>query len=80
MSRFAVPSWVREHNIQYADLREVPQHVLWKIGKSLRKFNIENPEVSIVIPAFNEEKNILRTLSSLAAIKTDYKVEIRAGI
>ena len=34
------------------------------------------PEVSVVIPAYNEEKDILRTLHSLAANVTDRSVEI----
>ena len=35
-----------------------------------------NPEVSIVIPAYNEEKNILQTLMSLSNNDTKYSVEI----
>jgi glycosyltransferase involved in cell wall biosynthesis len=35
-----------------------------------------NPDVSIVIPAYNEEKNILPTLQSLAANHTNWSVEI----
>jgi glycosyltransferase involved in cell wall biosynthesis len=34
------------------------------------------PDVSIVIPAYNEEKNILQTLASLAANQTKFTVEI----
>jgi glycosyltransferase involved in cell wall biosynthesis len=34
------------------------------------------PEVSVVIPAYNEEKNILRTLLSISANKTSRPVEI----
>jgi glycosyltransferase involved in cell wall biosynthesis len=34
------------------------------------------PLISIVIPAFNEEKNILSTLRSLSEISTTYPVEI----
>lgn len=35
-----------------------------------------DPEVSVVIPAYNEEKNILRTLLSLSATTTKRSVEI----
>lgn len=34
------------------------------------------PEVSVVIPAYNEEKTLLKTLSSLAATSTNRSVEI----
>ena len=34
------------------------------------------PEVSVVIPAYNEEKDILRTLHSLCANNTTRSVEI----
>ena len=40
-----------------------------------RLFSVE-PEVSIIIPAFNEEDNILKTLYSLACTNTKQRVEI----
>jgi glycosyltransferase involved in cell wall biosynthesis len=42
----------------------------------LRKFQSDKPEVSVVIPAYNEEHNIYRTLSSLASNLTTLRVEI----
>ncbi|HAI82968.1 MAG TPA: glycosyl transferase family 2 [Chitinophagaceae bacterium] len=35
-----------------------------------------SPDVSIVMPAYNEEENIVRTLASLTANKTQFAVEI----
>jgi glycosyltransferase involved in cell wall biosynthesis len=46
------------------------------IKERLEKFRCDNPEISIVIPSYNEESNLLRTLSSLSRIETDYKVEL----
>ncbi len=45
-----------------------------KLYPKLRKSGL--PDVTIVIPAFNEEKNILATLHSLVTNKTDKKVQI----
>ncbi len=61
---------------------------LWDAGCSTNEDNISRirplydrlskgtPEVSVVIPAYNEEKNILRTLLSLASNTTQRTVEI----
>lgn len=47
-----------------------------ELKSKLRKFQSEKPDVSVVIPAYNEENNIHRTLSSLASNLTGYQVEI----
>jgi glycosyltransferase involved in cell wall biosynthesis len=61
---------------------------LWQAGANTNEENIAQvsilykalligqPEVSVVIPAYNEEKNILRTLLSLTSNKTSRSVEI----
>lgn len=46
------------------------------VQKHYRKLYKGNPEVSVVIPACNEEKNILQTLASLTANSTLRSVEI----
>lgn len=64
------------------------QH-LWKLDKpseelfdSIRRAyhglckESDNPDVSVVIPAYNEEENIVRTLASLCYNQTARKVEI----
>lgn len=68
----------------------IPQTIqqLWDAGQASNEVNIGlvarhyrnllkgAPEVSIVIPAYNEEKNILRTLLSLSSNVTPRSVEI----
>ncbi|MBX9852180.1 MAG: glycosyltransferase [Cytophagaceae bacterium] len=76
MVSFITPSWVKEHNIQYESLDHVPSGTIEQIRDALKKFNVENPEVSIVVPAYNEEKDILKALSSLSRIKTKYRTEL----
>jgi glycosyltransferase involved in cell wall biosynthesis len=76
MFRFILPAWVQKHNFEYEDIDSVPAEVLKRIKKGLARMNVEQPEVSIVIPAYNEEKNILRTLSSLSELKLNHPTEL----
>lgn len=46
------------------------------ICQQIQQLHSDTPEVSVVIPAYNEAENILKTLSSLAASNTKKKVEI----
>ena len=68
----------------------IPSYImkLWNAGSNTDETNIAlirplyeqlhkgEPEVSVVIPAYNEEKNILRTLLSLSSNVTNRAVEI----
>lgn len=71
-----LPSWLKPHlypNKNFWDLTsEERQHLKHRLST----FNHSNPEVSIVIPAWNEEENIFRTLSSLASSQTKHSAEI----
>lgn len=46
------------------------------LAPDLKRFAVEDPTVSIVIPAYNEEKNILHTLKSLSASNITMPTEI----
>lgn len=76
MVTFTMPQWVKEHNIDYNNIDDVSRERIEKIREGLKQFHVENPEVSIVIPAYNEEKDILKTLSSLSRIQTKYRTEL----
>ena len=78
MSRLELPNWVIEHKKhEYARLEDVPAGVVDRIAAGLQRFaNVESPVVSIVIPAYNEQKHILKTLSSFAAMHSDYATEL----
>ena len=76
MPRFSTPAWVSKHNFEYTDYTKLPAELIPGLRKKLSRFNAENPVVSIVIPAYNEELNLLKTLSSLADLETEYPTEL----
>jgi glycosyltransferase involved in cell wall biosynthesis len=67
-----IPTYVRVH-------QEEAQWFLnnvHSIRENILRISSENPEVTIVVPAFNEEDSILRCLSSLSKTITSRKIEI----
>ncbi len=75
-SRFNVPTWVRKHNFINGDWKQASDSQLDKIKQGLLKFNEAKPVISVVIPVWNEEKNLLRTLSSFSAMELKYPTEL----
>ncbi|MFT3980382.1 MAG: glycosyltransferase family 2 protein [Ferruginibacter sp.] len=73
---FSDPKWIRPYNYSYQHFAEIPQPVFDEINSRLDKVQSDNPLVSIVITAYNEEVDILKTVSSLASSKTKYPFEI----
>jgi glycosyltransferase involved in cell wall biosynthesis len=70
------PQWVKEHSFDYANWKTISPEKLASIKNGIRRFNSKNPVVSIVIPVWNEEKNILRTLSSFSAMNLPVATEL----
>lgn len=76
MNFFVLPGWIRPHlypNKKFADLTE---HEIQDLRTRLALFRVPDPLISVVVPAWNEENNLFRTLSSLAANAPDYPTEI----
>lgn len=71
-----LPSTIKQHFIQYNSVDAVPQETFDRIKKGFEKQNSENPLVSIVVIAYNEEKTILKSLSSLSSLKSKYSFEV----
>ncbi|MCE7041480.1 glycosyltransferase family A protein [Dyadobacter sp. CY312] len=76
MSLFGLPEWVRSHLYEHKNYTDLSFTEIESIKKRISIFKNPDPEVSIVIPVWNEQDSIFRTLSSLSANITDYKVEL----
>ncbi len=76
MSIFKLPAWVSPHLYTGKTFNELSEQEFYALKAMLSNFNSADPEISIVVPAWNEERYIHRTLSSLAANNTSKKVEI----
>jgi glycosyltransferase involved in cell wall biosynthesis len=75
-NRFTQPRWVKEHSFDYSDWKTISPEKIASIKNGIARFNSTNPIVSIVIPVWNEEKNILRTLSSFSAMNLPWATEL----
>lgn len=71
MSRLIVPDWVASH-------RDIPSDSASceALRPKLARFQPDNPVVSIVIPAYNEEQTLLPMLASLAEQQTRFPTEL----
>lgn len=76
VNRFTVPNWVRQHQLEYEIWSQVKPGELARIRNGLKRYTSEYPVVSIVLPAWNEEKNLLRTLSSFAEMQLPWATEL----
>jgi cellulose synthase/poly-beta-1,6-N-acetylglucosamine synthase-like glycosyltransferase len=75
MSVFTNPSWIDARLLNAKSLDEIPVELFSEINSRLARQS-SSPEVSVVIPAWNEEVNIVRTLDSLSKSKTSIPFEI----
>ena len=76
MGLFSLPDWIKPHLFTDKKFNDLTDAELSDLKSRLSKFNHEEPDVSVVIPAWNEQDNIYRALSSLASNEIDLKVEI----
>ncbi|MBX7126340.1 MAG: glycosyltransferase [Cyclobacteriaceae bacterium] len=74
--RIQIPSWVRQHRYPYTSWREIPENKLQELRNGLARFLTARPVVSIVIPVWNEEKNLVRTLSTFASMEIPVPTEL----
>jgi glycosyltransferase involved in cell wall biosynthesis len=76
MIEFTLPTWVKQILNKPLLISKYSDGEIEELKKKLARFNIENPLVSVVIPAWNEEEGILHTLLSIADTTTEYPTEL----
>jgi glycosyltransferase involved in cell wall biosynthesis len=76
MDMFALPNWIHQHLYTNKKFDDLSTSELEELKSRISRFREESPEISVVIPAWNEENNIYRAVSSISASNTKYKVEI----
>ncbi len=76
MNLFSNPKWLQRHEYPYASIDQVPQSIFEEINARLDEQISTKPLVSIMVIAYNEEVNILRSISSLSCLKTTIPFEI----
>ncbi|MPR32114.1 glycosyltransferase family 2 protein [Salmonirosea aquatica] len=76
MSLLNVPAWVKAHLYEERRFDALSAREVMVLRQALQRFSEPNPEVSVVIPAWNEADTIHRTLASLAASNTRLRTEL----
>ncbi len=76
MKGFGEPTWIEELDFPYKSFETIPESVFSNINADLNKRISNDPLVSIVIIAWNEEVNILKTVASLSKARTTIPFEI----
>lgn len=79
MNYFSNPKWVSQQLLEQSSLDDIPQSFYDKINEGLVRLGQNRPPVvSIVIPMWNEELNIVQTLLSISQNVTTYPTEVIA--
>jgi glycosyltransferase involved in cell wall biosynthesis len=76
MSLFSLPGWVKSHLFSNKKFNDLTPAELESLRTRINLFKHSDPDVSVVVPVWNEQDNIFRTISSLTASTTKYKTEL----
>jgi glycosyltransferase involved in cell wall biosynthesis len=71
-----MPAWVKRHYLEYNSVDEVPEEVFERVRSNFKRIHSGQPIVSVVVIAYNEEKTILKSLSSLSEMQSKYPFEV----
>lgn len=70
------PDWIKDSDYSFDKFEQIPQSVFDTINQDLDKITGDEPLVTVLIAAWNEEINILRCISSLSKTVVDFPIEI----
>ncbi|WP_231459345.1 glycosyltransferase family 2 protein [Pedobacter sp. Leaf132] len=70
------PISIPQSVLKYNKNSELLKSAIPEIVQNFRKLYSKTPEISIIIPAYNEEENILKTLYSLSRTNTNHNLEV----
>ena len=73
---FNNPEWIKPFAYPFECFEKIPQSVFDDINEGLDKIQSDTPLASIVITAWNEEVDILRTVGSLSKLATSIPIEV----
>jgi glycosyltransferase involved in cell wall biosynthesis len=76
MNIFKNPVWIKEFEYPYDCFTDIPYKVFENINANLDRLQSVTATVSIIISAWNEEVDILKTVGSLSKLETDLPIEI----
>jgi glycosyltransferase involved in cell wall biosynthesis len=76
MHIFSNPDWIKKFDYRYENFSQIPQSVFDDINEGLDKIQSGKPLASVVITAWNEEVDILKTVGSLSKLTTTIPLEI----
>ena len=72
-----MPKWYKKYlSIYGKSYKDIPDNVLDEIKDKLAKKQSQNPLISVVVIAYNEEKRLSACLWSLSELQTEYPIEI----
>jgi hypothetical protein len=76
MNLFRNPAWIDNLRFPYHSFEDIPLSVFEKVNADLDKVLSEQPLVSVVVAAWNEEVNILNCVASLSQSQSGIPFEI----
>jgi len=76
MWRFSLPIWLFSLIQPGVKIEEVPDGKLLDLKERLSRFNPEEAYITIIMPIYNEEENLIATLDSISRFKTNRSVEL----